>query len=194
MLAACSSHQAGGAAPVEDESSATDPGFDPLGTSADRQVVPETYPVSAELTSLTGSDTLINPSGADFTGLDSSVSVTYPTDVYRVQIYTSRLLNEARRELAIAEEIFNFPVHLDYEVPYYKLRVGDFETREEAEDVISEIKAIGYRNAWVARVKLRIQQGPDLEVSDDPLLQTDPTDFLIDSLDVGETVPEEGSN
>jgi hypothetical protein len=81
--------------------------------------------------------------------------------------------------LTIAEEIFNLPLYLDYEVPYYKLRVGDFSVREEAENMLPEIKAIGYRNAWVARVLLRVRDVPDYDMTEEPILPTPAEDSTM---------------
>ena len=157
--------------PGEEQKPANAP-FDPLATAADREVVPEVYPAEPSVSRKAG-DTLMPPGGMAFGQYDSTVSTVSPTEVYRVQIFTSRLYAEAKREQALADEIFNLPVHLDYEVPYYKLRVGDFQTRGEAEDMVSEIKAIGYRNAWVARVILRVHEAPEFDTLDQPILPAD---------------------
>ncbi len=181
ILGGCGAKQT--AEPPTEEVEPAGPVFDPLATPTDRQVIPEVYPIHVSALPDIG-DSLIAPrpsGGGDF-GIEMDTAM--PTEVFRVQIFTSRLYNEANRERAIAEEIFNIPVHLDYEVPYYKLRVGDFVDRAEAEAMISEIRTIGYRNAWVARVLLDVRQAPEFELGDDPLLPadsagalpTDPTD------------------
>jgi hypothetical protein len=137
--------------------------FDPLASAADREVVPEVYPIRT-----------VRP------GLDASLrdsaridSATGPIEVFRVEIFTSRLYGEADREKAIAQEIFSLPVHLDYEVPYYRLRVGDFPTRTEAERMIESIRSIGYPNPWVARAIKKAQQPPPLDTLDQPIIPLD---------------------
>jgi hypothetical protein len=153
------------------------PIFDPLATSQDREVVPEIYPIKGTITPDVG-DSLVKPGDMSYLQSDSAASVVGPTEVYRVQVFTSRLYSEAARERELAEEIFNLPIYLDYEVPYYKLRVGDFELRDEAEDMLAELKNLGYSNAWVARVILRVREAPEYEFPEEPLLP----DELIDSL------------
>lgn len=157
--------------PEEKEPPAS-PVFDPLATSADREVVPEIYPVQVAAIP-ESSDSLVKPREGRLTTLDSAVSEANPVDVYRIQIFTSRLYTEANRERALAEEIFNLPIHLDYEVPYYKLRVGDFRTRAEAEDILPQVRTIGYRSAWIARVIQRIRQTPPFDASENPILPGD---------------------
>ena len=172
--------------PAEEESRPGEPLFDPLATAADREIVPEVYPVSVAMAADAG-DSLIQPRESDFDAFDSSSSEINPREVYRIQIFTSRLYNEANQELALAEEIFNLPVHLDYEVPYYKLRVGDFTERNEAEDMLPEIRAIGYRDAWVARVIKKIREVPLYEMLDEPILPFDSVEFspvVPDSMEI----------
>lgn len=146
--------------------------FDPLATVADREVVPEVYAAKADDIGRAGdsliklSDSLSRKAGADS-------AATCPAEVYRVQIFTSRLYVEANRELMLAKEIFNLPVHLDYEVPYYKLRVGDFATRQEAESIVPDITAMGYSNPWVARVVVHVQEAPAYDLSEEPTGLTD---------------------
>lgn len=137
--------------------------FDPLAAAVDREVVPEVYPLRT-----------IRP------GLDASLrdtaradSAAGPIEVFRVEIFTSRLYGEANRELAIAREIFSLPIHLDYEVPYYRLRVGDFSTRTEAERMIESIRSIGYPNPWVARAIRKSQPPPALDTLDRPIIPMD---------------------
>lgn len=151
--------------------------LDPLASSTDREVVPEVYPIYLAPGGDAG-DSLIEPKQETYDKFDSTRSQVSPTEVYRVQIFTSRLYTEASRELAIANEIFNQPVHLDYEVPYYKLRVGDFETREAAEEMVPEIRTIGYRGAWVARVVLKVREAPPFDESDEPILPSEATDTV----------------
>jgi hypothetical protein len=156
------------------EKAPTEMPFDPLASPADRVIVPEEYPIeSPQLAQAT--DTLATHLQAAYGQIDSTATAE-PSEVYRVQIFTSRLYTEANRERAIAEEIFNLPVYLDYEVPYYKLRVGDFTMRGDAEDMLPEIKAIGYRNAWVARVILRVKEAPEFNLSEEPILPETPGD------------------
>jgi hypothetical protein len=143
--------------------------LDPMATSIDREVIPEVYPIYVTAIPDAG-DSLVIPLRHPYNDMDSLQSGPTPTDVYRVQIFTSRLYTEARKEKAIADEIFNLPVYLDYEVPYYKLRVGDFVLRDEAENMISEVRSIGYRGAWVARVNLRVRPAPELLFDEEPIL------------------------
>lgn len=142
-----------------------DRGFDPLGLPYDREIVPSEYKNSAEIR---GRAVLRE---ADDESADSATSfpVDLPSEVdtlnsraFRVQFYTGKLFGEARRELRIAEEIFDRPVFFDYEVPYYKVRVGTFADRREAEKYQMRVKAAGYSSAWVVSVKVGVKQAAPL--------------------------------
>ncbi len=190
MIVSCGGRRVGTRTPDEKKDPAT-PLFDPLATSEDREIVPEVHPVRV-VTVADAGDSLMRPGDLSYLQFDSAASVTAPTEVYRVQIFTSRLYTEAGRERQLAEEIFNLPIYLDYEVPYYKLRVGDFLTRDEAENMLAEIKSIGYRNAWVARVVLRVNDAPEYELTDEPILPEDQIDSTAVPPD--EIAPETGDN
>ncbi len=175
-VGSCASRSAGDRpTPAEADNNQRDEKYDPLAMARDREIAPEAYPVDPR-TAATPGDSLFEPLPLPRAGFDSTLAGADPTEVYRVQIFTSRLYNEARLEKILAEEIFNFPIYLDYEVPYYKLRVGDFLTRGEAENFIPETRAIGYRSAWVARVVLKILEPPPLDSLEQPLLPTKATD------------------
>lgn len=177
MLTSCALRRIEPQETKPEEKAPTGPPFDPLAAPADRVIVPEEYP-QASARFAQASDTMASLAN---TAAPADTTSTEPSEVYRVQIFTSRLYAEASREKAIAEEIFNLPVYLDYEVPYYKLRVGDFTTRGEAEDMLPEIKAIGYHNAWVARVILRVQEAPEFDLSEEPILPEDSTSLPADT-------------
>ena len=80
------------------------------------------------------------------------------SQAYRVQLFSSKVFGESRREKLIAEEIFDRPVFMDYEVPYYKIRVGNFSNREKAEEYQMRAKSAGYTNAWVVAVTVNIRE------------------------------------
>jgi len=94
---------------------------------------------------------LIDP-GANISRPQATTSQTadsLPAQVFRVQLYTSKLYGDATRMTRIGRELCVSPVTLDYDVPYYKVRAGVFATRSEAEPHIARAKALGFGEAWV---------------------------------------------
>ncbi len=68
---------------------------------------------------------------------------------YRVQIYLSDDLREASRVMAEARDHFQEEVYLEYDAPYYKVRVGDCRTEAEGQQLLEVAHRLGYRDAWL---------------------------------------------
>lgn len=139
-------------------------GFDPLEMPEDREVVPLKHPSSGEIVGLSAfvedddeiADTLYG---------ETHIAVeidSLSNQAFRVQLFTSKVYGDARQAHRVAQEIFDRPVFLDYEVPYYKLRVGNFVDRETAEEYLQRAKAAGYSDAWVVVVNIRVKEAAPL--------------------------------
>jgi hypothetical protein len=76
------------------------------------------------------------------------------TRVYRVQLYTTKDLTTAQNIRQEAAKDFKQDVQIDYEVPYYKVRVGSFASPQAAEPLLQEARRLGYRGAWAVRVRV----------------------------------------
>ena len=70
---------------------------------------------------------------------------------YRVQIFVSSNMESAQKIVAEAEEIFPKEVYLQYDAPYYKIRIGNCLTRREGDLLKERAVRRGYRDAWVVR-------------------------------------------
>jgi cell division septation protein DedD len=73
--------------------------------------------------------------------------------VYRIQLYTTKNRAEATAMRDEAKVDFGDEVRLDFETPYYKLRIGTFANPEEADELLRKARRLGYRGAWVVRVR-----------------------------------------
>jgi hypothetical protein len=73
--------------------------------------------------------------------------------VYRVQLYTTKDLSTAQAVGKEAKSDFGQDVQIDYEIPYYKVRVGVFNSPQAAEPVLQEARRLGYRGAWAVRMR-----------------------------------------
>jgi hypothetical protein len=142
-------------------------GFDPLELPRDREVVPERYPSPGDIS---GRAVIIGTeagSQADDSLSREAGMVPQPTDsvnsqAYRVQVFTSLVYGEAKQAARVAEEIFDQPVYIDYEVPNYKVRVGSWADRDTAERYQQKAREAGYGNAWVVMVKVSIREAAPL--------------------------------
>jgi hypothetical protein len=77
---------------------------------------------------------------------------------FRIQIYSSSNVDEASvtKNLA-AEKFIGDSMYVVYDAPVYKVRVGDFVNRYEANQRLPEFVEKGYRDAWIVpdRVVMR---------------------------------------
>lgn len=75
---------------------------------------------------------------------------------YRVQIFVSDQEFDARtmEEKALIE--FDEPVYLIFDSPNYKVRVGDFRSRAEANTLRQKAVKMGYKDAWVVQSKVKL--------------------------------------
>jgi cell division septation protein DedD len=140
-------------------------GFDPLELTADHEIVPQTHPRMGEIkgkTLLVDSDTSsAAEKSTQIANLPDQID-TLNSQAYRIQVFTSKLYGEARQAVRIAEEIFDRPVYIDYEVPNFKVRVGSFANRQDAEDYLPRVRAAGYSTGWVVMVNIAIKEAAPL--------------------------------
>jgi len=68
---------------------------------------------------------------------------------FRVQIFASMTEENAARVATDTREVFHDRVYVEYVAPYYKVRVGDYLTREEVEPLKSKALDLGYRGAFI---------------------------------------------
>ena len=68
---------------------------------------------------------------------------------FRVQILTTQDLPEAISMKAKADSLLpSYNIYIVYDSPYYKVRVGDFRARYEANQAVNYIASHGFPNAW----------------------------------------------
>ncbi len=149
--------------------------YDPLGLKEDLIVVPSSgqfYKISDSLLMAApgqSSDSISQMGGGTISGSGAS---------YRIQLFTSKEYGPAVKEMNVATEVFDRKVRLDYEVPYYKVRVGDFSTQTEAEAYMPAAQEAGYKSAWVVKAYQDIKTLEDIYEEE--------TIPIIDSLEVYE--------
>jgi len=78
---------------------------------------------------------------------------------FRVQvIFTDNIdhANTVKDEVALLVGDQN--VHIVYEAPYYKVRVGDFLSRPEANETLNLLFQHGYKDSWIVPDKVKKRQ------------------------------------
>jgi hypothetical protein len=158
-------------------------GFDPLELPRDRDIIPREHPRTGDII---GRQVIVEADAetGETDSTDAGLVVPEPmidslnNQAYRVQLFTSRVYGEARKASRVAEEIFDQPVFVDYEVPNYKVRVGSFADRDAAERYQQQAKAAGYTNAWVVMVNVGVREvAPLYDDMTDPFLDLPQTEL-----------------
>ena len=78
-------------------------------------------------------------------------------EVYRIQIFESSVASIARAEARRFQNILGDTVYINFETPLYKLRIGNYYNRKNAEDAIESISKLGAKDAWIIRTKKNIR-------------------------------------
>jgi hypothetical protein len=74
-------------------------------------------------------------------------------DVYRIQCFASSSIEAARLEKKSIESRLAYPAYISFEQPFYRLQLGDFTTRPEAEKALLELRKAGMADAWIVRAR-----------------------------------------
>jgi hypothetical protein len=78
-------------------------------------------------------------------------------DGFRIQVLSTKDLEKATTAKQMVLEhlqSLNLEAYMDFDSPYYKIRIGDFLNREEAEDFLGLVKVGGYPTAWIVPSKV----------------------------------------
>lgn len=76
---------------------------------------------------------------------------------YRVQLLATGDEPQAREAQKSAIFRFEEGVYLVFEAPLYKLRIGDCQTRREAEELRQKAVRNGFHDAWIVPSKIQIK-------------------------------------
>lgn len=73
---------------------------------------------------------------------------------FRIQLYTTTILDDALAMKDSVAQRFNTDIYLFHDAPYYKIRLGDFITHQQADDILTRVKGYGYQEAWIVRSEI----------------------------------------
>ena len=94
--------------------------------------------------------------------LDSLKNIRITTqEGYRLQIFESSSVEETNRTLQKFERSLKDSIYMVFEAPLYKLRLGNFVTKKEAEKQKANLNKKGYKNIWI--VRSRIEQSSKIQ-------------------------------
>jgi hypothetical protein len=124
--------------------------FDPLGFPQDRVIVTEMG---------TSKEAKENTDFEKETGIGTDRSEgeenLFTFKVYRVQFFATKYPDQASRVAESVAEQLSQKTYIEYKAPYYWVRAGDCETREESNSLLQKIKKLGYEESWVVEVEIK---------------------------------------
>ena len=91
--------------------------------------------------------------------MDTVEIAEYSSFVFRVQLGSTNDYDEAIALETRAAQTFEDEIIMQFDSPYYKIRVGKLNNREDAQNLQQFAIRNGYRRAWV----IRTENTPELE-------------------------------
>tara|TARA_Y100001970_G_scaffold231970_1_gene288554 strand:- start:79 stop:492 length:414 start_codon:yes stop_codon:yes gene_type:complete len=92
---------------------------------------------------------IILPNFNDESDYSSSINVDGLVKGYRVQVMISENQEDLIEVKDSLEKLIQEKIYIQFELPNYKLRVGNFSSRKKAELYRNKIARLGYRSSWV---------------------------------------------
>jgi hypothetical protein len=100
----------------------------------------------------------IEPLVSDSVKIEEMTPVAEPLDAfgigYRIQVFASKELDSAERVKEKAAGATALPVYIEFEDGYYKVRAGDFLTREIAAAERAKLSEL-YPDCWIVSTTIR---------------------------------------
>jgi hypothetical protein len=92
-----------------------------------------------------------NQANAGEEGAESVANIPKEIVGYRIQILQTEDAREAREFQQEAILRLDIDAYVSYDNPYYKVRIGDFPSRYEAEEFLTTLEGRGFKSAWIVR-------------------------------------------
>ena len=92
---------------------------------------------------------IILPNFNDDSDYSNSINVDGLVKGYRVQVMISENQEDLIEVKDSLEKLIEEKIYIQFELPNYKLRVGNFSSRKKAELYRNKIARLGYRSSWV---------------------------------------------
>ena len=72
-----------------------------------------------------------------------------------MQIFESSSVDQATKKFKKFKKILSDSLYLTFEAPFYKVRYGDFISKEEAETEKKKLSKKGLKNIWTIRSRIK---------------------------------------
>jgi len=131
---------------IEDRRTTKESRYNLMNFPGDREVITRDVPAA---------DDSINTSSDVISFPEYQPEVDSTIEVFAVQVFASKSSDEAAEFQQSIAPLFDEETFTDYKPPYYKVRVGNCANLEEAETLLEKVKGMGFRNAWLVRIRIQ---------------------------------------
>ena len=74
---------------------------------------------------------------------------------FRLQLFETISKDKADEERSKFQKVLNDTIYIIFEAPLYRLQLGDFLYRKEAEKYKARLIKNGYKNIWIVKSRIR---------------------------------------
>jgi len=146
MITACGAASQKGKTPVPSNAiDQAEADYDTLPVSRDKKVL--------ETVDAAPTEEITQQDDFNWSKVDSFMQAQNLVDstltIYRIQLFASQYYTEANYELQIANEVFNDSVFIKYDLPYYKVLLGNATSERRGRRLLSNARSLGYYNSWL---------------------------------------------
>ena len=137
--------------------------FDPLMYPDDIDLDKELFPVDRGESSsgyryTPGIEILRNAAGSADTSAASSSSDVIIEWVYQIEVFSSGSRQEVLKKKEEIQRRIELPVSIIFEAPFYRIRIGNLPSIQEAEDLRNKFKRMGYKSAFWVRTSVKTKK------------------------------------
>jgi hypothetical protein len=82
------------------------------------------------------------------------------TDGFRIQVFATGDREVAENAASVAQQRLGLAAYTDLEAGMYKIRVGDYLRRPDAEAALKTFRSHYYPDAWIVPARIRVPRNP----------------------------------
>ena len=73
---------------------------------------------------------------------------------YRLQIFETSSVEKANRKFKKLKKVLSDSLYISFEAPFYKIRYGNFTSKDDAEREKKNIAKKGFKDIWIIRSRI----------------------------------------
>ena len=76
---------------------------------------------------------------------------------FRLQIYETSSVEEANKKILKFKKALRDSIYMSFEAPFYKVRYGNYSTREQAEIEKKNMLRKGFKSVWIVKSNIHLK-------------------------------------